>query len=74
MSVYLWDNILRLVFLMYFSRVLPRGVVILDPHSVCSELLSSAAIYLSPKCWKYSSHICDVILCRGDTYTADNWK
>ena len=24
--------------------------------------------------WKYSSHICDVILCRGGTYTADNWK
>ena len=32
------DNILRLLFLRYFSRVLPRDVVILDPHSVCFEL------------------------------------
>ena len=29
------DNILRLLFLMHFSRILPRGVVFLDPHSVC---------------------------------------
>ena len=32
------DNILRLLFLMYFFRVLPRGVVFLDPHNVCFEL------------------------------------
>ena len=32
------DNILRLLFLMYFSSGLPRGVVFLDPHSVCFEL------------------------------------
>ena len=32
------SNILRLLFLMYFFGVLPRGVVILDPHSVCFEL------------------------------------
>ena len=68
------DNILRLLFLMYFSSVLPRGVMFLDPHSVCLELLSPAAMNLSPRSWKYSSHICVVILCRGGTYTADNWK
>ena len=67
------DNILRLLFLMNFSWVLPQGVVILDHHSVCFELWSPAAIYLSPKCWKYSFLIYDVILCRGGTYTADNW-
>ena len=32
------NNILRLLLLMYFSSVLPRGVVFLDPHSVCFEL------------------------------------
>ena len=32
------DNILRLLFLMYFTRVLLRGVVFLDPHRVCFEL------------------------------------
>ena len=68
------DNILRLLFLMYFSSVLPRGVVFLNPHSVCFELQSPAAMYLSPRCWKYSSHIFDVILCRGGTHTTGNWK
>ena len=32
------DNILRLLFLMYFSGVLLRGVVILGLHSVNFEL------------------------------------
>ena len=32
------DNILRLLFLMYFSSILPQGVMFLDPQSVCFEL------------------------------------
>ena len=32
------DNILRLLFLMYFSIVLSGAVVILDPCGVCFEL------------------------------------
>ena len=31
-------NILRSLFLMYFSSVLPRRVMFLDPQSVCFEL------------------------------------
>ena len=34
---------------MYFSSVLPLGVLILEPYNVCFALKSPAAIYLLPK-------------------------